>query len=547
MIENTSVRKMFRNYYILEKVTEELQALVGCALVDCFSQEKNILIMNFADGIKDLYVQLNTDTKYATIFMKNSFSRARKNSIDLFPNYLDEVLRAVRLDKNDRLITFEFNKSALLAQLYGGAKSNMIGINSKNTIVDSFKKGKDIIGAELVRENSEPLKFFEMDGEKTLLDAISFSDYKLGKYYARELLKRLDWDPKTQIMGLSKQDIDAISSHAEVFIDHLRHKNQFLVLENDARLLVSQIELKECPTIKETFSSVSDAIFQKYRISVSEDSFLPLKKKMKKQLAGRIKKIEKNLENLYRLLDSGDRAAENRHIAELLLSNPKPKSIPGEEIILNDWDGSEVKVKLQDRLNLIDNAKKYFDKAKKIENDAENRQRLIPENEEELEKLMELQPRLEACESLKLLNKIKDEIPRLFGGGAKMEVQNDPKTLFKTFELDENYTLYVGKNAANNDRLTVKFAKPNDIWLHARGSGGSHVVLRMPAKTEKPPKNILQKAAQIAAYYSQQRNGKYVPVAYTHKKYVRKPKGAAPGSVTMAREQVIMVEPKLDI
>ncbi len=82
--------------------------------------------------------------------------------------------------------------------------------------------------------------------------------------------------------------------------------------------------------------------------------------------------------------------------------------------------------------------------------------------------------------------------------------------------------------------------------MHARGSSGSHTVLRSPTgKEAKPPKYVLQAAASITAYYSKQKNAKYVPVAYTFKKYVHKPKGAAVGAVVMSREEVIMAEPKL--
>ena len=92
----------------------------------------------------------------------------------------------------------------------------------------------------------------------------------------------------------------------------------------------------------------------------------------------------------------------------------------------------------------------------------------------------------------------------------------------------------------------MKFAKPNDIWMHARGSSGSHTVLRSPnTKEAKPPKPILKLAAQITAYYSKQKNAKYVPVAYTQKKNVHKPRGANPGAVVMRREEVVMVEPML--
>jgi predicted ribosome quality control (RQC) complex YloA/Tae2 family protein len=123
-------------------------------------------------------------------------------------------------------------------------------------------------------------------------------------------------------------------------------------------------------------------------------------------------------------------------------------------------------------------------------------------------------------------------------------VEQEQESRFRMFDLGDGYILYVGKNAANNDELTLRFAKPNDLWFHARGSSGSHAVLRLN-KEEKVPKHIMQKAASITAYYSGSKKAKYTPVCYTYKKYVHKPKGANPGSVTLSREEVMMAEPKL--
>ena len=93
--------------------------------------------------------------------------------------------------------------------------------------------------------------------------------------------------------------------------------------------------------------------------------------------------------------------------------------------------------------------------------------------------------------------------------------------------------------------MTFGLGKPNDYWFHARGSSGSHAILKFNSKDEKPPKDVLKEAASITAYYSQQRNAKYVQVCYTQRKNVYKPKGSAPGAVVLKREEVIMVEPKL--
>ncbi|HET9887664.1 MAG TPA: fibronectin-binding domain-containing protein, partial [bacterium] len=88
-------------------------------------------------------------------------------------------------------------------------------------------------------------------------------------------------------------------------------------------------------------------------------------------------------------------------------------------------------------------------------------------------------------------------------------------------------------------------ASPRDIWFHARGAQGSHAVLRISSGKGEPTKAILQAAAAIAAHHSKARNSKLVPVAYTEKRFVRKPRGAPVGTASMQREKVIFVEPKL--
>lgn len=86
----------------------------------------------------------------------------------------------------------------------------------------------------------------------------------------------------------------------------------------------------------------------------------------------------------------------------------------------------------------------------------------------------------------------------------------------------------------------MRFAKHNDLWFHARGVSGSHAVLRHNGKG-KTQKILLKKRLP----YSSARNASYTPVAYTEKKYIRKPKGAHPGAVVMEREKVVMVSPGL--
>ena len=102
----------------------------------------------------------------------------------------------------------------------------------------------------------------------------------------------------------------------------------------------------------------------------------------------------------------------------------------------------------------------------------------------------------------------------------------------------------MGRNDWENDLLTRR-AHPEDFWFHAQGCPGSHVVLKREGRKADPGKRTLEEAAGVAAYWSKARTSKTVPVNYTLKKYVRKPRRAKPGSVLIQREKTLFVEPKL--
>jgi predicted ribosome quality control (RQC) complex YloA/Tae2 family protein len=112
------------------------------------------------------------------------------------------------------------------------------------------------------------------------------------------------------------------------------------------------------------------------------------------------------------------------------------------------------------------------------------------------------------------------------------------------YTIDGKWTVLAGKTDADNDRLSLKEARPNDWWFHVRGMPGSHVLLKS-LPDEEPRKDILKAAAAIAAWHSKARNGGVTPVACTKATYVTKPRGAKPGTVQIRKETIIKVRPGL--
>jgi len=132
--------------------------------------------------------------------------------------------------------------------------------------------------------------------------------------------------------------------------------------------------------------------------------------------------------------------------------------------------------------------------------------------------------------------------PRAAGKGATEQVS---PVKARRFELPGGWEVLVGRSNRENDIVTHRLARPADLWFHARGAAGSHVVLRTGGHSDPPSRRILEQTAAIAAYHSKARTSAMVPVVYTEKRYVRKPRKAPPGVAVCMREKVLMIEPGL--
>lgn len=113
---------------------------------------------------------------------------------------------------------------------------------------------------------------------------------------------------------------------------------------------------------------------------------------------------------------------------------------------------------------------------------------------------------------------------------------------FRRYRSSGGLEIWVGRGARSNDELTFHAAHRDDVWLHARDAAGAHVVLRW-ARGESPPARDLREAARLAAWHSKARGSTVVPVDWTRRKWVRKPRGGAPGLVLVDRAKTLFVRP----
>ena len=113
----------------------------------------------------------------------------------------------------------------------------------------------------------------------------------------------------------------------------------------------------------------------------------------------------------------------------------------------------------------------------------------------------------------------------------------------RVFTSSDGMTVLVGRTGPANHRLTFKLAAPEDFWLHAQGSPGAHVVVRNDRRRPRPPDETLREAAALAAWFSDSRDHEFADVQWTRRKYVRRPRGSAAGTVVLKRFETIRVRP----
>ncbi len=209
-------------------------------------------------------------------------------------------------------------------------------------------------------------------------------------------------------------------------------------------------------------------------------------------------------------------------------------------------DLEKITIELDPQKSPAENAQFYFKQYVRAKNTVEAVKQQLAQAQEELSYLEGVESAARFADSLKDLEEVENEL--VMQGYAKPSRQKDkvdkkqankPQPL--NFQSRDGLVILVGKNNRQNDYLTLRLAKGEDIWLHTKDIPGSHVVIKTQGRPVPP--TTLEEAAVLAAYYSKARQSSKVPVDYTLIKHVHKPKGAKPGMVIYENQQTIFVDP----
>ncbi|GJM28690.1 MAG: hypothetical protein DHS20C17_13250 [Cyclobacteriaceae bacterium] len=513
---------MHNSYFLLRELSNILNKLLtGSILHSCYSQDKNELVMQFHHGEDEHFIHAMLRNDFSMIRVPAQLSRARRNSADLFSEIAGTKVTRVFCIPYERCLCLVLSDDYTVLFKMFGNQSNII-VCKDDTAISLFK--------QKLRDDLE----------------LSVSSLTRQVFIGEDQLNAVNGDFTKMLPvlgGVVKKEIEAKGYHMLNNHDKwklveqtlkLLNNPEFFILNKNGLPILTMFKSKD-PLFRS--KDAKEALNEFFRRFISTRAI----SKLKKDTLRVLKKQQRNAENLIsknsKRLDQLKHETSYRERADLIMANLHVIK-PGSSLIhLPRFEtGEPIAVKLKTSLSPQKNAEQYYRKAKNQSKEIEILNTNIKSVLIRAKTVDEQISYIEKCQDLKQLKKyLKDHHLGVAPGS------NDKRQLFKEFYY-QGFTILIGRNAANNDLLTQKYAYKEDLWLHARDVKGSHVIIKKIPGREFPA-SVIEKAAQLAAYYSKRRNDSLCPVIYTEKKFVRKPKGSAPGLVVLEREKVLLVKP----
>ena len=300
----------------------------------------------------------------------------------------------------------------------------------------------------------------------------------------------------------------------------------------------------------EDFRSPSELLSQYYGGKEKEDRVRQKSADLKKQCSTLLERVSKKLSLQEKQLKDTEKKERFRIFGELLTTYGYSLKGGEKELICeNYYNGQEEHIPLEESLSPIENAKKYFDKYDKAKRTERNLSTQVKESKNTLEHLQSIVNSLATAENAEDLDDIRREMGE-YGymkpiSPKKKKERKEDKSSPRIFRSSDGYLLYVGKNNYQNEEVSFQIAEGRDFWFHVKGSAGSHVIAKTEGKSlEELPDRLFEEAAELAAYFSSEKESAKVEVDYTERKNLKKVVGGAPSFVNYHQNYSILVTPK---
>jgi len=297
-------------------------------------------------------------------------------------------------------------------------------------------------------------------------------------------------------------------------------------------------------------TSISAVAEMYYATAIPRHSFEQAKQTFVGQLRKELKAREQAITSIKESLEECKNAERFKQVGELILAQLSSIPKEAETVELTDYYHPEtpsIFVELDPHLTAAENAEAYFRKYQKLTSGAEALRDRLHEIGTEIQVLKKVMLSADSVTSLEQIESLASTLENYAIRLRKQEQVSAEKHRaefegHRIAKIDSNgWEILVGQDSDANDYLLTRVARPMDYWVHVKASPSAHVIIRTNGRPERVPQSVLMEAAELAVRNSDSKHSSLVPVDYTLRKYVRKPKGAPPGKVLYQNEKTVFV------
>ncbi len=269
-----------------------------------------------------------------------------------------------------------------------------------------------------------------------------------------------------------------------------------------------------------------------------------------KAVGAQLKRLGRRVEAVHGDLARLDDVERLQRVGRLLVAQGAKVPRGATVAYLDDWEqGGTVEVPLDPAIPAKAQAQRFFDDARRMQRGERTMRERLAKAEALRDAMQSLRDDIAAADTADAATlrawterATAAGVPRGEAAPSRGRVKKAPRQPYIAYAAWRAMPVYVGRGAADNDRLTRDVARMHDVWMHARGVPGAHVVVPLTKGSACPPE-LLVDAAMLAVHHSDARGADFAEVTWAERRYVRKPKGSPPGKVAVDREHVLAVRP----
>lgn len=452
-----------------------------------------------------------------------------------------------------------------------GKHSNIIFVSHEDKIIDSIKHvsfqvssvrevlpGRDYV----LPPNQDKLCLFDMTKDSflnqvfskncSLEKAVYTSFQGISPVMARELIYKAGLDYSISAGSLLDHEQEKLYQTLLTFKEQLSqgHFAPTIVLHEGQAIEFASFPLTHYGNAEyRTFDSISSLLEEYYALKESTSRIRQKSSDLRKIITTALERNLKKHDLQYHQLEDTEKREKYKIYGELLHTygynlEPGAKNLT----CINYYNNEEITIPLDKDKTAMENAASYFNRYNKLKRTYEALSELIVETKSQIDHLESILTSLDMATSETDLTEIKEELieygymKRKGGKNTKKGKLEKGKPLH--YISSDGFHMYVGKNNYQNEELTFKFANGKDMWFHAKGMAGSHVIVKLEMADELPDRTY-EEAGRLAAYYSKGRQAPKVEIDYTERRNLKKPPKANPGFVIYHTNWSLNIEPDI--